>query len=49
MEDHGESSVVPLAGEEVVEDMIGRLNLHEEEAKDVAWEDAAPDQGEKTK
>jgi hypothetical protein len=45
----GESSGNAKAGKEDVEELLGRLNLHEELADDFVWEEEAPDPQEKAK
>jgi hypothetical protein len=49
MEEKGEPSNSKEGGKGEVEELLGRLNLHEEEADGFVWEDEAPDPGAKAK
>jgi hypothetical protein len=49
MEEKAESSRSTTGGKEDVDDLLGRLNLHEEDEEGFVWEDEAPDPHVKTK
>jgi hypothetical protein len=49
MEEKTESSGSKVGGKEDVDDLLGRLNLHEEDEEGFVWEDEAPDPQAKAK
>jgi hypothetical protein len=49
MEEKGEPSNLKEGGKSDVEELLGRLNLHEEEADEFVWEEEAPDPEAKAK